>query len=55
MQAIKAINVLEPKTGWFERMLIRLLRKSCQQRLRYLVGVLPTDISDEILGVSKDD
>jgi hypothetical protein len=30
-QAIKAFDVLEPKAGWFERMLIKLLRKSYRQ------------------------
>lgn len=54
-QAIRAFQILEPKAKWFEKMLIRLLRKSYQQRLRYFMLVLPSEIMDEILGATQDE
>lgn len=49
VQVIRGFKVLEPKAKWFERMLIKLLRKTYQQRLRYLIVALPTDIGEQIL------
>lgn len=46
---LRGFQVLESHAGWFERQLIRLLRATYQQRLRYLVGVLPPEVSEEIL------
>lgn len=45
--ALRAFVVLEKEAGWFERALIRLLRATYRQRLRYMVGDLPSEISEE--------
>ena len=45
--AIRAFRILEPKAGWFERLQIRLLRATYQQRLRALIAVLPSEVSEE--------
>lgn len=47
--AIRAFDVLEPKAGFVERWLIRLLRYSYRQRVRYLVDVLPAEVGAEII------
>lgn len=47
--AIRAFDVLESNAGWFERPLIRLLRHSYRERLRYLVLVLPGEVADDLL------
>ena len=46
---LRGFDVLEPKGKWFERLLISVLRKSYQQRLRHLIEILPGDMGDEIL------
>ncbi len=52
--AIRAFRVLETKANWFERMLIKLLRASYQKRLRVMVGTLPSEVAEEIIGVGGD-
>lgn len=47
--ALRAFETLEPQAGWFERQLIRLLRATYRQRLRYLVATLPPAVSEEFL------
>lgn len=47
--ALRAFAVLESRAGWFERLLLRLLRATYRQRLRYLVATLPGEVGDEIL------
>lgn len=43
---LRAFTVLEKEAGWFERLLIRLLRVTYRQRLRYMVGELPPEVSE---------
>ena len=46
---IGAIEVLLPRAGWIEALLLRLLRAAYQRRLRALVVMLPGDATKEIL------
>jgi len=46
---LRGFDILYPKAGWFERLLISVLRKSYQQRLRHLIEILPGDLGDQIL------
>ena len=48
-QALRAFEVLETRAAWFERVLIKLLRLTYRQRLRYIVAELPSDLADEVL------
>lgn len=48
-QAIRAFRVLEAKADWRERLLISILRRSYQERLRVLIVALPAEVAEEIL------
>ncbi len=45
---LNAFDMLETKAGWFEKLLIRLLRKTYSQRLRAIVELAPADVSNTI-------
>lgn len=47
--AIRAFRVLETEANRFERLLISILRRSYQERLRALIVVLPAEVAEEIL------
>lgn len=49
VSVLRGFEVLEKKAGWFERLLIRILRYSYRQRLRHLLLVLPPDVFEEII------
>ncbi len=46
-QVLKAFDTLEGRANWVERLLIRLLRASYQQRLGYIVKLAPVYVSYE--------
>ncbi len=46
-QALQAFDTLEGRANWVERLLIRLLRASYQQRLGYIVKLTPVCVSYE--------
>jgi hypothetical protein len=52
VRAIEALGTIEP-TGPFERTLARLLMAAYKRRLRAIVKVVPTWVSEEILSASK--
>ncbi len=47
--ALRTFDVLESRAGWFERLLIRLLRATYRQRLRVIIEAMPGDVGDRIL------
>lgn len=49
VKILQGFEVVEPRAGWFEKWLIRLLRATYRQRLRTIVGVVPAEISGQIL------
>ncbi len=51
---LKAFDVLEDRAGWFERLLIRLLRSTYRQRLRAIVEHAPADVSNRIFEDEKE-
>jgi hypothetical protein len=52
VRAIEALGTIEP-TGPFERALARLLMAAYKRRLRAIVKVVPTWVSEEILSASE--
>jgi hypothetical protein len=52
VRAIEALGTIEP-TGPFECVLARLLMAACKRRLRTIVKVVPTWVSEEILSTSE--
>jgi hypothetical protein len=52
VRAIEALGTIEP-TGPFERALARLLLAAYKRRLRAIVKVVPTWVSEEILSASE--
>jgi hypothetical protein len=46
---LRSFEVVEARAGWFERLLIWLLRATYRQRLRTLVGSVSGEIGDQIL------
>jgi len=52
VRAIEAMGTIEP-TGPFERALARLLIAAYKRRLRAVVKVVPTWVSEEILSTSE--
>ena len=52
VRAIEALGTIEP-TGPFERALARLLMAAYKRRLRAIVRVSPTCVSEEIPSASK--
>jgi hypothetical protein len=52
VRAIEALGATEP-TGPFERALARLLMAAYRRRLRAIVKVVPTWVSEDILSVSE--
>lgn len=53
--ALRAFDILYKNAGWFERVLIRSLRGTYRKRLRILLVVLPTEVSEDILGNQLED
>jgi hypothetical protein len=49
---IEALGAIQP-TGPFERALARLLMAACKRRLRTIVKVVPTWVSEEMLSASE--
>ncbi len=47
--ALRTCGVLESRAGWFERLLMRLLRATYRQRLRVIIEAVPGDVGDRIL------
>jgi hypothetical protein len=52
VRAIEALGTIEP-TGPFERALARLLMPAYKRRLRAIVKVVPTWVSEEMLSTSE--
>ena len=52
VRAIEAIGTIEP-SGWFERMIARLLLAAYKQRLRGAIAALPSWAGEEILSASQ--
>ena len=52
VRAIEAIGTIEP-SGWFERMIARLLLAAYKQRLKGAIAVLPSWAGEEILSASQ--
>lgn len=50
VNVLRGFKALEAKASWFERLLIKLLRTTYQRRLREIIGVVPAEIGDQILG-----
>jgi hypothetical protein len=48
-QALKAFNTLEQKAGLVEQVLLKILKRSYQGRLKHLLLVLPSDLAEAIL------
>ncbi|MCB8942579.1 MAG: hypothetical protein H6658_02265 [Ardenticatenaceae bacterium] len=48
-QLAQGADTLIPDVYWTERLLLRLLRHICTDRLRELVMILPDDEVDEVL------
>ena len=51
-RAIEALGTIQP-SGPFEHALARLLMAACKRRLRTIVAVAPTWVSEEILSPSE--
>lgn len=51
--ALRSFDVLEAEAGWFERLLISILRLTYRQRLRHFVAVLPSDLADAIFQIDR--
>ena len=47
-KTLQAFDTLKKKAGWFERLLIRLLRVTYRQRLRSIVELVPAEITNQI-------
>jgi hypothetical protein len=52
VRAIEALGTIQP-TGLFERALARLLMAAYKRRLRAIVKVVPTWVSEEMLSTSE--
>ena len=52
VRAIEALDTIQP-SGPFERALARLLMAAYKRRLRAIVRVVPTWVSEEILSASE--
>ena len=48
VKALQSYEVLESKAGWFERLLIKLLRTTYRQRLRSIIELAPPEIANQI-------
>ena len=52
VRVIEGMDVIVP-TGWFERMLVRILQAAYKHRLQEIVRVVPAWISERILSASE--
>lgn len=48
IKILQGFKSVEPHAGWFERILIKLLRATYQQRLRAIVAEFPPDIVNKV-------
>ncbi len=46
--AIEAFRVLRSRATWFERLLISILYRTYQERLRTLLSTLPAEVAEEV-------
>lgn len=53
VKILQGFEIVGVKAGWFERLLISLLRTTYQQRLRAIIGVVPSEVGDQILGQTE--
>ncbi|GIK40351.1 MAG: hypothetical protein BroJett011_41840 [Chloroflexota bacterium] len=52
-EILQSFDVVEAKAGWFEKLLIRLLRATYRQRLRVIVETVPANIGDQMLEILR--
>lgn len=55
VSAQRAFDALEPRAGRVEKLLIKVLRASYQNRLKHLLLVLPSETSEAILNPDRAD